>query len=153
MTGLHYDRAVIERRLVHLLESVEVLKELSQEPLEYFQSDRRARWGLERGLQTCIQAVLDIAGHITATSGRTVPDEYKAGILALADMGVLPRDFANRIAPMAGLRNILVHEYLEVDLEVLKAILTERLNDFVEFSVYIEDHLTQREAINGSNCA
>lgn len=47
MTGLHYDHAVIKRRLVHLLESVEVLRELSHEPLEHFLSDRSARWALE----------------------------------------------------------------------------------------------------------
>jgi len=141
MTGLNYDRAVVERRLVHLFESVEVLKELSHEPLDHFLADRRARWGLERGLQTCIQAVLDIAGHLTAAGGRTVPDEYRAGILALADLSILPRDFANRIAPMAGLRNILVHEYLEVDITILKAILDEQLIDFIEFGAYIEQHL------------
>ena len=141
MTGLNCDRAVIERRLVHLMESVEVLKELSHEPLDTFLADRRARWGLERGLQTCIQAVLDIAGHLTVAGGRTVPDEYRAGILALADLSILPRDFANRIAPMAGLRNILVHEYIEVDIKILKATLDEQLTDFIEFGAYIEKHL------------
>lgn len=144
MTGLKFDRAVIERRLVHLLESVEVLRQTSQEPLDLFLSDRRARWGLERGLQTCVQAVLDIAGHLSASSGRTVPDEYRAGILALADAGILPRDFAIRIAPMAGLRNILVLEYPEVDIAVLKSIVDEQLGDFVEFAAHIEKYLAER---------
>lgn len=141
MTGLGHDRAVVERRLVHLLESVEVLKELRQEPLERFLSDRRARWGLERGLQTCIRSVLDIAGHLAVTGGHTVPDQYRASILSLGETGALPREFANRIAPMAGLRNILVHEYVEVDVTVLKAILDEQLNDFVEFAGYIQRYL------------
>lgn len=146
MTGLNYDRAVIERRLVHLLESVAVLRELSSEPVEHFRTDRRARWALERGLQTCIQAVLGIASHISAASTETVPDQYRTGILLLADLGVMPHAFAERIAPMAGLRNILVHEYMTVDVEQLHSLIADRLKDFNEFSRYIQQHLEEQES-------
>ena len=141
MTGLKHDNDVVERRLAHLLESVDVLKEFRLETLEQLVSDRRARWGLERGMQTCIQAVLDIAGYLAASSGRTVPDDYRSGIMLLAAAGILPHEFAARIAPMAGLRNILVNEYLEVDLEVLKSVLVEHLDNFVEFAAHIERYL------------
>jgi uncharacterized protein YutE (UPF0331/DUF86 family) len=33
----------------------------------------------------------------------------------MGELGVLPVDFARNLAPMAGFRNILVHEYINVD--------------------------------------
>jgi len=33
----------------------------------------------------------------------------------MGELGVLPVDFARHLAPLAGFRNILVHEYLEVE--------------------------------------
>jgi uncharacterized protein YutE (UPF0331/DUF86 family) len=55
---------------------------------------------------------------------RHLPPDYRAGrrsetyyeaILRMGEVGVLPPDFARRLAPIAGLWNILIHEYLTVD--------------------------------------
>ncbi len=43
------------------------------------------------------------------------PRDYYESILRLGELDVLPADFAKRLAPLAGFRNILVHEYLVVD--------------------------------------
>ena len=40
---------------------------------------------------------------------------YYEAILRLGEIGVLPTDFARRLAPLAGLRNALLHEYVNVD--------------------------------------
>ncbi len=51
----------------------------------------------------------------------------------LAYHKILPRGLSERLAEMAGLRNVLVHEYLDVDLEILYRAMTEELVDFKEF--------------------
>jgi len=92
---------------------------------------------VERGLQLCAQNALDIATHIAASQGRDVPD-YASAIDELGRLGVLDREFAREFRNIAGFRNILVHGYLDVDLEVLHRLLSQRLGDFESFASQVE---------------
>ncbi len=71
-------------------------------------------------------------------------DDYYQGFLRLADCGVLPRDLAEALAPSAGLRNRLVHEYdAMVDASVLDAV--RKAQDlFPRYVGAIERYLGQR---------
>lgn len=62
-----------------------------------------------------IEAALDINAHIIAELGAEVPDDYYGGFVKLGDLGVVPRELALSLAPSAGLRNRLVHEYESLD--------------------------------------
>lgn len=42
---------------------------------------------------------------------------------------------------MAGFRNVLVHGYAEVDLEIVRDVLTNRLSDLLDFAVAISERL------------
>lgn len=53
---------------------------------------------------------------------------------------IIPQDFANRILPMAGLRNILVHEYSKIDLNIIYRQL-QNLDDFRTFQKHIIEFL------------
>ena len=44
-----------------------------------------------------------------------MPEEYYGGFLKVGQIGVLPADLAGALAPWAGLRNRLVHEYETID--------------------------------------
>ena len=105
-------------------------------------ADPDLRWAVERGLQLSAQNVLDIATHIAASSGLDSPD-YSSAIGRLAELSVLPAEFASRLRPLAGFRNILVHGYLQVDLAVVEQVLQEKLPEFEEFARYVEAHLAK----------
>jgi uncharacterized protein YutE (UPF0331/DUF86 family) len=47
---------------------------------------------------------------------------------------------------VAGLRNILVHRYLEVEVDMLQRILSENLPDFAEFAAHVEHYLERSPA-------
>jgi len=48
--------------------------------------------------------------------GLAAPAEYREVFSELGRHGIIPLDFADIIVPLAGFHNILVHEYLKVDL-------------------------------------
>ena len=50
----------------------------------------------------------------------------------LAEHGLVDADLASRWATMIGFRNILVHEYMEIDRRLVHEHLRERLGDFDE---------------------
>jgi len=68
------------------------------------------------------------------------PRDYYESILRLGELGVLPADFAERLAPIAGFRNILVHEYLTVNWDEVYGNL-QRLDDLYQFAEYVRNWL------------
>jgi uncharacterized protein YutE (UPF0331/DUF86 family) len=71
-----------------------------------------------------------------------MPQGYADIFPALAEIGVLPRDFADRLVGMAKFRNVLVHMYLQVDLGLMYSYLQNKVGDFERFVVYVGEFLT-----------
>jgi uncharacterized protein YutE (UPF0331/DUF86 family) len=134
------DVQVIRRHLAALRESLQVLAARGGVSLEDLDADTELLWMVERGLQLCAQNALDIATHIAASRGRDVPD-YASAIDELGRLGVLDREFVREFRSVAGFRNVLVHGYLDVDLDVLHRLLHEKLGDFEAFAVRVEAYL------------
>lgn len=137
------DASVVRRHLLALDQALQTLRKHQGRPVDELRSNRDERWVVERGLQLCTQNVLDVATHLAATAGRDVPD-YASAIDQLSDLSVLPAGFAARIRPVAGFRNVIVHGYLDVDLEIVHRLLNERLDDFAEFARLVNLYLDNR---------
>jgi len=133
--GLDAERIV--RHLQDVSSTLRVLETLQHIPYEVFAADPKTYWAVEKGLERCIQNVLDVSAHVLASLGGPVPDDYGSLLVELGKRHILPQEFALRVSPMAGFRNILVHEYLEVDLCEVYDALQNRLDDFREFADYI----------------
>jgi uncharacterized protein YutE (UPF0331/DUF86 family) len=84
----------------------------------------------ERQMQVAIQSVLDICNHVVADMKLEVPDEEKQAFRILASHKIIPQSLAKTLSSLAGMRNILVHEYLEVDHEHLYSVMKTHLVDF-----------------------
>lgn len=97
-------------------------------------------WTVERGLQLSIQIILDIGSHILAEKGIMI-EKYSDVFIELAKLDIIPEDFSNKIKGMAGFRNVLVHEYADVDVDVVTKVLNNSLDDFEQFAKYINDYL------------
>jgi len=134
------DASVVRRPLLALDVALQTLRKHQDRPVDALRTDREELWVVERGLQLCIQNVLDAATHIAASAGRDVPD-YATAIDQLAELGVVPVEFAARFRAVAGFRNVVVHGYLDVDLEVVHRLLNERLEDFAEFAQRVSRYL------------
>lgn len=117
------DPAVLRRKLAVIVGNLQALNRVVALSLPRYQDDLFTRKATERLLQELIEAAIDVNTHILVQAGLPAPDDYYQGYLKLADLGVLPRDLAEALAPSAGLRNRLVHEYDQiVDALVLDAV-------------------------------
>jgi uncharacterized protein YutE (UPF0331/DUF86 family) len=63
-----------------------------------------------------------------------VPQESRDAFTLLQTAGILLPDLATRMQKMVGFRNIAVHEYTRLNLDVVRAIVTKQLDDFRTFS-------------------
>jgi len=84
-------------------------------------------------LQRAIQACIDIANIIVAKKGFKLPAAYKDSFLILRQNNILDEDLTDKMISMVGFRNIAVHEYQEINTDILKSILVNNLKEFEEF--------------------
>jgi uncharacterized protein YutE (UPF0331/DUF86 family) len=133
----------IERRLDELNERLRRLEPLKEKTLAEFRRDPYLRDIVERNLEIAAQCCIDIGNRIISLEGALKPRDYYESILRLSELDVLPIDFAERLAPLAGFRNILVHEYLTVEWdEVYKNL--QQLDDLHQFAEFIRRWLQKR---------
>ena len=146
MTPGRTDPHVVDRHVIAMRKALGVLRQHADVSPATLGADPSRRWAIERGLQLCAQNALDIAGHISSAVGLD-PGSYGSSIDCLVEAGVLPRDFGENFRGIGGFRNVLVHGYLDVDLDLIVRMLSERLDDFEEFAGHVEGWLaTQSEA-------
>ena len=134
------DPIVVRRHLSALREALTNLHRHSTRTALELRANADLRWAVERGLQLCVQNTLDVATHIAAASGLDSPD-YTSAIDRLAELGALPREFASKLRPVAGFRNVLVHGYLQVDLSIVEQALKQKLGELEAFASHIEAFL------------
>ena len=128
------DRYVVVTRIAKIREYVALLRKIrSLADERHFVSDPLIYGNAERYLQLAIQAVLDISHHIVADRNLALPADSKSLFELLAREKVVSRALAARLTAMAGFRNVLVHEYLEIDRRRVYRALTKELRDFESF--------------------
>lgn len=143
MTEGRPDPVVVRRHLAELRRAVVNLQRNSDASATRLRTDSDLRWMVERGLQLCTQNAIDVATHLSSSAGLDAPD-YATAIDRLAELGALPDDFAAVFRNVAGFRNVLVHGYLDVDLDVIAHVLGARLNEFETFARHVEDWLEDK---------
>lgn len=144
MTPAQMDTTVLRRHLLALRAGLTNLQRHAGCTAAELRGDPDLRWAVERGLQLCAQNAIDIATHIAVSSGLDVPD-YASAIDRLAELSVLSQDFAARFRGVAGFRNVLVHGYLDVDLNLIEAILGSRLSEFQHFATAVDTFINSAD--------
>lgn len=130
------DREKVEQRLVKLEQSVRKLKEIATESWDKYSTNEALRDRAERNLQVAAQACIDIANHIIADKGFRTPQGYGESFTVLTQEGIIPSVLAEKMKMIAGFRNILVHDYLEIDNQIVYSTLSH-LDDFLQFAAHV----------------
>jgi uncharacterized protein YutE (UPF0331/DUF86 family) len=120
---------VVRERLAHLALVLKQLERLRAMGPEERRADVLFQLAAERALQVAAEVLFDIGHHLLAGRGARVPAHYRDVLPALAAVQVLPAEVAQRLDGLAGLRNIIVHDYVQVDATILFRLIDERLDD------------------------
>ena len=138
------DKQRIERLLALIRERSAVVINYAALPEDELRSDPGRLLAIEHALQTMIQSVLDIGSHILVSMGYNRLDTYADVFNRMAEASILDPEFARSIRGMAGLRNLLVHEYAEIDEARILEYARQRLSDFEEFESQVRRFLKAR---------
>jgi uncharacterized protein YutE (UPF0331/DUF86 family) len=143
------DRDKIEGLFRHLQRYTAYLREIAEQERPDFLRDPKSIGSARYYLQVSIEACISIANHIIATERLRSPKDYKDSFQVLHEAGILPADVTRTMRELAGLRNLLVHLYWDVDDEMIYAGISTELADFEAFVRCILDFLDQSASRSG----
>jgi uncharacterized protein YutE (UPF0331/DUF86 family) len=84
-------------------------------------------------LQRAVQAAIDLAAHIVASEGIGLPEAIKDNFRLLRNAGIIGDSLTSRMESMSGFRNIAIHDYQAMSIDILKSILSKHLKDLEDF--------------------
>lgn len=122
------DAEVVRNKLEHLEEYINDLEEYQDLNLEKLSGDKVLFRYLERTIHLAVESVLDIGSHIISDERLGNPKFNSQIIEILAENNIIKENVESYIK-MAKFRNIIVHDYAEIDPEILLMIIKENLSD------------------------
>ncbi len=91
-----------------------------------------------------IESAVDVGLHVVAEERLGEPQRRRETFALLARAGWIDRELSEKLQRMVGFRNVLVHEYDDVDLAKVRAVLEHDLVDLLRFVDVIRDRLGVR---------
>ncbi|WP_052727275.1 type VII toxin-antitoxin system HepT family RNase toxin [Methanosarcina siciliae] len=85
----------------------------------------------------------ELLKRIISKGGLERPEDYRSVFRIPGRYEIIPKEFAEEFAFAAGFRNILVHIYEELDLDMLRKLLAENLKDFDTFAFYTAEYVAK----------
>jgi len=134
-------KSVILRKISELELYRKQIEEFSDMTIEKYKSDWKTQRIIERTLQIMVETCADIANHIVSDSGMRTPASYADTFKILSENNIIDTELFQIMEKMSKFRNVVVHQYEQVDAEIVVLILKKHLGDFDRFKVAIMEYL------------
>jgi uncharacterized protein YutE (UPF0331/DUF86 family) len=85
-------------------------------------------------LQRAAEQSIDLANHIIRKRKLGLPKDSRDSFDILVSADVISPELATKLKGMVGFRNIMVHTYRELDLNIMRDVIENRLDDLVLFT-------------------
>lgn len=88
-------------------------------------------------IQRACEASIDLAMHIVSEQRLGLPQTSRDAFDMLQSHSIIDEGIAKRLKAMVGFRNIAVHDYQTLNLDILKQIVDNHLSDFTDYTKQI----------------
>lgn len=136
---------LVRRKLVSLQGYIKELKQLSGVSFEEYEADFTKRRAVERLIQLLVETASDINAHVVLEETGNPPIDYYTSFTQAADINLITRELADKLAPSAGLRNRIVHEYEAIKDEIVYRSMGQAIDQYIEFVRQVESFLEKSE--------
>ncbi|MEW6481853.1 MAG: HepT-like ribonuclease domain-containing protein [bacterium] len=118
------NKAILIETLVFLENEFGDIEKFKGLTWEEYSNDRSKRRDVERWVENIVMGSLDIAKIILASEKKDLPHTYRE-VLEQFGLFYFGEEFAKRFSHFAGLRNIVVHQYLDIKWMQIKDFIKE----------------------------
>jgi len=134
-------REVVIFRIDKLKEYLRYLEDVKKYSKEEYIKNPLIYGSTERFLHLTIECVMDIANHLISDLRFRKPESNRDVFDILYENDIIDRKLKENLCNMASFRNILVHDYLKLDREIVYDIILNNLGDIITFVNIIKDYI------------
>lgn len=113
---------------------------LKYESREIIEDNLKIR-AVERLFQLIVDTSIDINTHIITETDFNTPEDYQSTFIILGENKILPMNFAVKISPSVGLRNLIVHKYGKVDLKKMVDDIKNEIGQYLEYLKLVNEFI------------
>lgn len=139
-----FEKAFVLKKIEEIIRYLNETEDLFKFSDKEILSDSGKMHIAERLLQLIVDEMIDINQHFIKELNLKVSEDFQGTFYVLGENKILPTDFAQKIAPVVGLRNRVVHRYENLDTRLFISIFRKNLNDFKIYIKIINDYLKEQ---------
>lgn len=128
----------IENKISAVRKYLDILGGYQQYSQEQIVSDLNLRGAVERYLYLVAQATIDLGEVVIAHKKFRKPTAIREVFDILQENGIITGELTEKLISMAGFRNVMAHDYENVDYRIVYRVLHQGLDDIREFLTAVE---------------
>lgn len=127
------NKAVIINKLESIERCINRIREEYEGNSENLE-DYRRNDAIVLNLQRACESVTDIAMYVISTRKLGIPQTKKEAFDLLKNANLISDELCKKMKGMVGFRNIAIHEYKQIDEEILQDVIENHLDDLTDFA-------------------
>jgi uncharacterized protein YutE (UPF0331/DUF86 family) len=140
------DHAIITRKLRAITKYLNALQPRAALDIQTYTSDFEQQLITERLLHLIVEAAADANTYLLTASGQPPPETYFNSFIEVGRHGIITPELATKLAPSAGLRNRLVHEYEDINPHIVFQSIRIALEIYPEYIQQVQIYLERQNA-------
>ena len=116
------------------------LKRIEEDFDEEFETNYTKQDAVILNIQRLIQQTIDLGAYLIKKYKFALPKTSKEIFEILEKEKIIDKDLSERLQKMVGFRNLAIHEYTKLNLEIIEYIIKERIFDALEFQKRIIEY-------------
>jgi uncharacterized protein YutE (UPF0331/DUF86 family) len=125
--------SVIENKISSAQKYLKILDRYKKYTVKEIEEDLDIRGAFERYIYLAIQSTIDLAEAVISDKNLRKPSTMSEVFYILNEEGIISSDLKTKMSKMVGFRNLITHDYDEINYEIAYSILQKGLNDIHEF--------------------
>ncbi|MGA7937393.1 MAG: DUF86 domain-containing protein [Kovacikia sp.] len=144
------DPEIIAQRLSRMVDRIDHLKQFEALTLEDYLQDEMKQAAIERLLETIIDAALSINKTLLKRGAGLIPTDSKSfknfeSFILMGENRFIPAELATQLAPSGSFRNVLAHEYDDIEPEQVYNAVQKALSQYPQYVKAIQNYLDTLE--------
>lgn len=144
MTPRRLDPQTVRARLRLLRDAIDDLDRQGEIDADRLREDRDVRRIVERCIEHLVDVAAAINAHVAAAELGRAPHDLAESFDLAGQAGMLPDGLVAELRPSAGMRNVIVHAYLDLDFELVAAAVPRAVDAYTRYVETVARFVRQR---------
>lgn len=132
---------VAAKKIATIVRSINRAREEHGKAAGSFRSDLGRQDAAVLNVMRACEAAVDLANMLVRERRLGLPSNMRESFSLLERAGLITPELSVRLQNMVGFRNVAVHDYQALNLDIVEAVITKNLDDLLTFAETVRPHL------------